>query len=73
MVCVCPYRIHTHEEDRGEASHGSTAQQVASSLHLAVTPSTSSFLSTPNLFLSHIQYCALYNIHSPKNRLPEGL
>ena len=71
-ACVHSVSIRTGRTEVRPAV-GGTAQQVASSLRLVVTPSTSSSLSTPNVFLSHIQYCALYNIHSPKDRLPEGL
>lgn len=71
-VCVCPSCIHTREEDRGEAATLSTAEQVASSLRLAVTPSTSSVVSTSKLFLFHIQYCALYNIIVPRTDCQRG-
>ena len=71
-VCVCPSCIHTLEEDRGEAATLSMAEQVASSLRLAVIPSTSSIVSTTKLFLFHIQYCALYNIIVPRTDCQRG-
>lgn len=72
--CACVHTVSIHvRRTEVRPGMGSTVQQEASSLHPAVTPSTSPSLSMPSLFLFHSQYCAQYNIHSSKDRLPEGL
>lgn len=71
-ACVHTYPIHMRRTEV-RPGMGSTVQQVASSLHPAVTLQLLSFfVHAQPVLVSQLVLCAQYNIHSSKDKIYPG-